>query len=101
MAQLLRPGSALVAVLLVALFVSDAPAQCQKKAPAKSAATAPQSITVQSRVLDSFCAYETTSRRVGALQFRGGLVLTSSSRDFGGLSGIRLDPTGEHFIAIS
>ena len=37
--------------------------------------------------------------RFGALQFRSGLILTSSFRGFGGLSALRLDPKGERFIA--
>jgi hypothetical protein len=35
------------------------------------------------------------------LEYRSGLVLTSSFRGFGGLSGLRLDPKGERFIALS
>ena len=39
--------------------------------------------------------------RFGSLQWRSGLVLTSAFRGFGGLSGLRLDPKGEKFIALS
>jgi hypothetical protein len=39
--------------------------------------------------------------RFGALQFRSGLVLTSSYPGFGGLSGLRLDANGERFISFS
>jgi hypothetical protein len=39
--------------------------------------------------------------RFDALEYRSGLILTSSFRGFGGLSGLRLDPKGERFIAIS
>jgi hypothetical protein len=39
--------------------------------------------------------------RGGALALRSGLVLTSSFRGFGGLSGLRLDAKGERFISIS
>jgi hypothetical protein len=39
--------------------------------------------------------------RFGALMFRGGIVLRSRDRDFGGLSGLRLDPAGERLTAIS
>ena len=39
--------------------------------------------------------------RFGSLEYRSGLILTSPFRGFGGLSGLRLDPKGERFIAIS
>lgn len=39
--------------------------------------------------------------QLGSLRFRSGLVLTSSFRGFGGLSGFRIDPGGERFVAIS
>jgi len=39
--------------------------------------------------------------RFGSLEFVSGLVLTSSFRGFGGLSGLRLDAKGEHFTALS
>jgi hypothetical protein len=109
-----RWSVAIVAACAVALFSADmlaqAPAPPAKTPPATAAKPVtpadkgkqgPQSITVESRPLESFSAREALSRRVGALQFRGALVLTSTSRDFGGLSAIRLDPAGEQFIAIS
>ena len=39
--------------------------------------------------------------RFGTLEYRSGLVLTSSFRGFGGLSGLRLDAKGERFISFS
>jgi hypothetical protein len=39
--------------------------------------------------------------RFGSLAYRSGLILTSSFRGFGGLSGWRLDTKGERFISIS
>jgi hypothetical protein len=39
--------------------------------------------------------------RFGSLEYRSGLVLTSSFPGFGGLSGLRLDAKGERFIALS
>ena len=41
------------------------------------------------------------SARVGALEFRGGLVLSAASADFGGWSGMVIDPDGAGFIAVS
>ncbi len=39
--------------------------------------------------------------RFGDLEFRGGLVLTSENRSFGGLSALHMQPDGSHFIALS
>ncbi len=39
--------------------------------------------------------------RFGALEFRGGLELTSPNRDFGGLSAIHVAPDGARFLAVS
>ena len=53
------------------------------------------------RSLPSFDTRDHSHVRFGALEYRSGLVLTSSFRGFGGLSGLRLDAKGERFIAIS
>lgn len=39
--------------------------------------------------------------RIGALEFRGGLVLSAASGDFGGWSGLVIDPDGAGIIAVS
>src|SRR5215470_20058950 len=64
-------------------------------------AAAPISIEVHARPILSFDPRDRSHLRFGALEYRSGLVLTSPYRGFGGLSGIRLDPKGERFIAIS
>ena len=51
--------------------------------------------------LPSFDSSDRSRIRFGALEYRSGLVLTSSFRPFGGLSGLRLDPKGERFISFS
>jgi hypothetical protein len=63
--------------------------------------TAPTSIEVNARPLAAFDPRDHSHVRFGALEYRSGLVLTSRYPGFGGLSGIRLDAKGEHFIAIS
>ena len=63
--------------------------------------TAPVSIDVKARPIASFDPRDRTHVRFGALEWRSGLVLTSAFPSFGGLSGIRLDPNGERFIALS
>lgn len=63
---------------------------------------APVSIEVNARSISSFDPRDHSHLRFGALQYRSGLVLTSSFRGFGGLSAIRmLDSRGERFIALS
>jgi hypothetical protein len=63
--------------------------------------TAPVSIEVNARPIPFFDPRDRSRRRFGSLEYRSGLVLTSSYRGFGGLSGLRLDTKGEHFIALS
>jgi hypothetical protein len=69
--------------------------------PDEYSVTAPVSIEVNARPLPSFDTRDRTHVRFGALEYRSGLILTSSFRGFGGLSGLRLDAKGERFIAIS
>ena len=69
--------------------------------PSEFAVTAARSIEVKARPLPTFDLRDRSHLRFGALEYRSGLVLTSSFRGFGGLSGIRLDAKGERFIAIS
>jgi hypothetical protein len=66
-----------------------------------AAQTAPSVVDVKARPIGSFDPRDSSHVRYGALEFRSGLVLTSSFRGFGGLSGLRLDKKGEQFIAIS
>lgn len=69
--------------------------------PDEYSVTAPVSIEVNARPIASFDNRDRANTRFGSLQFRSGLILTSSFRGFGGLSGLRLDAKGERFIAIS
>jgi hypothetical protein len=63
--------------------------------------TAPVSIEVNARPIPFFDPRDRSHLRFGSLEYRSGLVLTSSYRGFGGLSGLRLDTKGERFIALS
>jgi hypothetical protein len=63
--------------------------------------TAPAAIVVKARPIASFDPRDRSHVRFGSLEYRSGLVLTSSFAGFGGLSGIRLDAKGERFIALS
>jgi hypothetical protein len=82
------------------------PAQTVLEPPTKpilpsETTSAPVSIEVNARPLPSFDIRDRSHVRFGALEYRSGLVLTSSFRGFGGLSALRLDTKGERFIAIS
>jgi len=69
--------------------------------PDEFSVTTPVSIEVNARPLPSFDTRDRARLRFGSLEYRSGLILTSPFRGFGGLSGLRLDPKGERFIAIS
>jgi len=69
--------------------------------PDEYSVAAPVSIDVNARPIPSFDTRDRSRTRLGALEYRSGLILTSRFRGFGGLSGLRLDVKGERFIAIS
>jgi hypothetical protein len=58
-------------------------------------------IVVQATPIDSFDNRDPTRVRFGALEFRGGLVLTSTYRAFGGISALRVEPDGTHFLGVT
>ncbi|MDZ4368910.1 MAG: esterase-like activity of phytase family protein [Afipia sp.] len=74
---------------------------CMAGLGASPAAAQTATVEVKTRPIESFDPRDPTHIRYGALEFRSGLILTSSFRGFGGLSGLRLDKKGEQFIAIS
>ena len=69
--------------------------------PAPAAEVAAKPIEIQAEPFDAFDPRDASRRQFGALQFRGGLVLKSSTKDFGGLSALRIAPGGERFLALS
>jgi hypothetical protein len=62
---------------------------------------APARIEIQSRLIEHFESREPTRKRFGALEFRGGLQLSSPHREFGGLSAIRIAADGANFVAVT
>ena len=62
---------------------------------------APAAITIDTTPITSFDSRDPARVRFGALEFRGGLVLTSQYPAFGGLSALHMMPDGAHFIAVS
>lgn len=64
-------------------------------------ALAQNRIEIGAAPLTYFDNREPELRRFGKLEFRGGLNLTSPSRDFGGVSSLRMEPDGNRFIAVT
>jgi hypothetical protein len=93
----LRTGRGLgaVALLLIAVMPVHAYAEVQKPPPT------PVAIEVSARPIEWFLPRYHSKIRFGALEFRSGLVLTSPYADFGGLSALHLDASGEHFVSLS
>lgn len=86
-------GIAAVALLLVT------PARSEPKPdPTKDVIEA---VTVEARPIDSFDKSNAGKKTFGKLEFRGGLVLSSPSKNFGGWSALSLDPDGKRFLALS
>jgi hypothetical protein len=80
----------------------SSPAFAQKPIPPDEfSVAAPVAIEVNARPIASFDNSDHSRIRFGSLEYRSGLVLTSSFRAFGGLSGLRLDAKGERFISFS
>ena len=64
-------------------------------------AHAPQRIEVQAAPIESFDTRDASKTRFGALEFRGGLVLTSGNPAFGGISALYMEPDGAHFLSLT
>lgn len=58
-------------------------------------------VAVAARPIPAILPGKPDQLRVGHLQFRGGLELTSPTKDFGGLSGLHMASDGAHFIALT
>lgn len=93
----------LVVALVVALGVSLVCASTAPRAQAQSVAIDARrlAITVNARPVPHFAQRDPSRLRFGALEYAGGVSLTSSFGRFGGLSGLKLDARGERFTAVS
>ena len=91
------PSPRAFAALFVAFTIATIPVSAQ---PSRFAEP-PLSIEIAARPITAFDHRDATRRQFGLLEFRGGLVLTSPFREFGGISSIRVQPDGEQFIAAS
>lgn len=93
----LRAIAALLAIAVaVPLAASSTHAQTRE---ARVAEILP--LTVHARPIEAFDPADKSKTRFGALEFRSGLILTSSFKGFGGLSAIRLSSDGKSFTALS
>jgi hypothetical protein len=91
--QFTGAAAACAVIALAASAYAQAPA-CAGKDPSTA-------VTVEAEALAGFSRRAPDQRRFGALDFLGGLVLTSSHKEFGGFSGIRVEPDGQHFVSLS
>jgi len=64
-------------------------------------AAAPTQIVIEASPIAAFDGREPGKTRFGRLEFRGGLALTSKFEAFGGVSGLHMEPDGEHFLAVT
>jgi hypothetical protein len=60
-----------------------------------------QRVEIEAQTIDAFDARDPSRRQFGTLVFRGGLVLKSSHRQFGGLSALRMSPDGARLLALT
>jgi hypothetical protein len=88
-----------IAALLLAGALAVAAAQ--GSARPQAVADPPVAIEVKAEPIGAFEIRDATRRQFGLLEFRGGLVLKSSYKHFGGLSAIRVEPDGARFLALT
>ena len=86
-------GTLLAALLLVAGSFATAETLRVSQAPTR--------IAIQATPIDSFDNRDPLITRFGALEFRGGLVLTSKYAAFGGISAINVESDGALFLSIT
>lgn len=58
-------------------------------------------IEIRAQAIEAFDPRNPKQTRFGALDFRGGLVLESPAKDFGGISAIRVAADGQNFISLT
>ncbi|HEY8267085.1 MAG TPA: esterase-like activity of phytase family protein [Xanthobacteraceae bacterium] len=65
------------------------------------AAEPPVKVEIRAKPIASFDTRDPQRVRFGALEFRGGIELSSDYQNFGGLSGLYIAPDGMRFLALS
>ena len=91
--NLVRLAALTFALLAFPAFAAAEPAARELQAPVK--------IEIIARPIVAFEPRNSQRGRFGALTFRGGVSLSSSHADFGGISAIRVAADGARFIAVS
>lgn len=91
------------ALLIAALFLlcGGPSLACAQGAPAPAGGAAPTRIDIHARAIEAFDPREPAKKQFGSLIFRGGLVLSSPNKQFGGLSSIRVAANGSQFLAVT
>jgi hypothetical protein len=85
-----------LALLVLAAALALIPAEAQS--PRRGGG---ERIAVVAQAIEAFDPRDPARTVFGALKFRGGLVLTSSHRHFGGISALHVEPDGERFVAVT
>jgi hypothetical protein len=92
-------GIRCAAVALLAALALASPSAAQMSKRVAEPPPAPSAIEIRAEPIRSFDHREPDRRRFGKLDFRGGLVLTSTFKEFGGISSINVAPNGANFVA--
>lgn len=95
--RILKRRSAIAGLVLAALLI--AAGTYALAAPRYSQALTP--IAIEATPIASFDNRDPTRVRFGALEFRGGLALTSSYEAFGGISALHVQADGSHFLGLT
>ncbi len=97
--------AAAAALLVLALIpaAAQAPNGVSSFVPnvARNIAEPATRIEVRAQPIEAFDPRDVARTRFGALEFRGGMILTSPNKRFGGLSALRVGSDGEHFLGLS
>ena len=96
------PSLRCAAVALIAMLAVALPASAQLLSKKKDEPpAAPSAIEIRAEPIPAFDHRDPSCRRFGKLDFRGGLVLTSPFKEFGGISSINVAADGVNFLAAS
>jgi hypothetical protein len=96
--RLPRRRGLIAGILLAALAVA---AGSFAFAQALRTSAAPTRIAIDATPITAFDNRDPAQTRFGALEFRGGLALTSKYEAFGGISGLNIEPDGSHFLSVT
>jgi hypothetical protein len=89
--------SAFLAILVLALI----PAAAQPPRELVRDSGGVQRIDIRAQAIEAFDPRNTSLKRFGALDFRGGLMLESPAKEFGGISALRVGADGQSFISVT